>query len=131
MEQSRNHPRDLTPVPSREPSLDRSEDDTQLQDSPPSFSYQADHTMVFGGGNPTYLGQLYDVTLGSPLLMALTPSPTVQDPPSQRNVSPTYPDTLSNNSSSSDSDCVFQYPTRIFHRSKKSRHSSHQDNSSP
>ena len=26
MEQTRNHPRDLTPVPSREPSLDRSED---------------------------------------------------------------------------------------------------------
>ena len=91
MEQTRNHPRDLTPVPSREPSLDRSENDSQLQDSPPSFLYKADHTTVFREGNPTYLGQLYDVTLGSPLLMAFTPSPTVQDFPSQRNVSPTYP----------------------------------------
>ena len=91
MEQTRNYPRDLTPVPSRKLSLDCSEDDTQLKDSPPSFLYQADHTTVFGGGNPTYLGQLYDVTLGSPLLMAFTPSPTVQDFPSQRNVSPTYP----------------------------------------
>ena len=55
MEQTRNHLRDVTPVPSREPSLDRSEDDIQLQDSPPSFSYKADHTTVFGGGNPTCL----------------------------------------------------------------------------
>ena len=131
MEQTKNHPRDLTPVPSREPSLDWSEDDSQLQDSPPSFSYKSDHTRVFGGGNPTYLGQLYDVTLGSPLLMALTPSPTVQDSPPQRNISPIYPDTLLDNSSSLDSDCVFQYPTRIFYRSRKSRHSSHQDNGSP
>lgn len=131
MEQIRNHPRDLTPVPSREPSLDQSEDDSQLQDSPTSFSYKADHTMVFGGGNPTYLGQLYDVTLGSPLLMALTPSPIVQDSPSQRNVSPIYPDTLLDNSSSSDLDCVFKYPKRIFYLSKKSRNSSHQDSSSP
>ena len=56
--------------------MDWSEDSLHLQDSPPNFSYESEHTTVFEGGNPTYLGQLYDVSLGSTLLMALTHSYT-------------------------------------------------------
>ena len=125
VEQIRIGSKIYTPVVSRDNSLDRSEDSLHLQDCPPNFSYESEHTTVFGGGNPTYLGQLYDVSLGSPLLMALTPSSTPQEsspilepPCNQDSLLPS----LSNESrisSSPEPGCSFKFPTRIFYRSRK------------
>ena len=123
IEHARDNSNDPTPIPSRENSLDRVEDFAQLQDYPPEYSYEAEHTTVFEGGNPTYLGQLYDVTLGSPLLMALAPSSTPGERSSQNtNLSPPTPRALLSESSTDDSDSAFKFPTRIFYRSRKSQH---------
>ena len=59
-----------TPVPSRDQSPDREDAFLQFEDDPPQFTYIADHTMTFSGGDPIYLGQFYDISLGSPLLRA-------------------------------------------------------------
>ena len=124
MECVRSDSNDPTPIPSRDNSLDRVEDMAQLEDYPPEYSYEAEHTTAFEGGNPTYLGQLYDVTLGSPLLMALAPSSTPG-----ANISPNSDFSLARPSVSSPdaSDTAFKFPTRIFYRTRKSQDSSCED----
>ena len=125
VEEIRNFSQIYTPVVSRDNSLDRLENSIHLQDSPPDFSYEAEHTTVFGGGNPTYLGSLYDVSLGSSLLMALTPSPTslesspILEPPCNQDPPSPVPSNESRMSSSPDFGCSFKFPTRIFYRSRK------------
>ena len=71
VENMRQDSDESTPFPSRDHSPIRNEED---QFWPSEDEYLEDHITDFSGGNPTFLGQLYDVSLGSPLLMALTPS---------------------------------------------------------
>ena len=100
-------------------------------DYPPKYSYKVDHTTFFKVGNPTYLGQLYDVTLGSPLLMALAPSSTPHDRSSHNaEYSSPNPNGLLAASSPDETDNAFKFPTRIFYRSRKSQHGSHEDQGS-
>ena len=44
------------------------------------FSYVAAHTTNFSGGDPTYLGQMSDISLSSPLLTASPPDMYFEDP---------------------------------------------------
>ena len=115
--------------PSRQHSHERLEFVDQLIDSPPEFSYEADHTTIFSGGDPTFLGQFYDVTLGSPLLMALSPenylsSPedltALTSPPDTPLVSNQEGNQMSLSTPIGRENERFSYPTRIFYRSPRS-----------
>ena len=125
VEEIRNFSQIYTSVISRDNSMDNLEDFIHLQDPPHNFSYEAEHTTVFGGGNPTYLGQLYNVSLGSPLLMALTPSPTslesspILEPPCNQDPPSPVPSNESRISSSPDFGCSLKFSTRIFYWSRK------------
>ena len=130
---------EITPIPSRNQSPIRDDvfQQVDLEDDPPQFSYEAEHTTTFSGGDPTYLGQFYDVSLGSPLLMSLTPDMSLEEqslevipsphnsrllPLRPRGLLPFeqedyYPEVQEPESPLSDNSSIF--PTRIFYRSRR------------
>ena len=127
-----------TPIPSRDQSPDREDAFLQFEDDPPQFTYIADHTMTFSGGDPIYLGQFYDISLGSPLLRAspsdmspeeLSPVPAHSTssrllPIRPRGLLPLETENSPDRSEGSDSsrECSgpqLTFPTRIFYRSQR------------
>ena len=126
-----------TPIPSRDQSPDREDAFLQFEDDPPQFTYIADHTMTFSGGDPIYLGQFYDISLGSPLLRAspsdmspeeLSPVPAHSTssrllPIRPRGLLPLETENSPDCSEGSDSsrECSgpqLTFPTRVFYRSR-------------